>query len=326
MKLPHLLFCGLFIFLWSCNQQETKNLAKESSGKINYISVFIDNQLWKGEVGDSLRAKFASAVDGLPMEEPLYSMKQYDVKMFEGFMTNSRLIIFVEKTNKKDFKIIENKYAKPQKLAYIQGTNVQEIIEVIEQSKEVVLRKFKQQELAENQRRIKKSLLKNDVISQKFDINLMVSSAYNLIINEEKFIWLRKELPAGNSSLLVYEVPLQNYFQNYYNPVDEVIKMRDSVGQKHIEGKLKDTYMITEESYAPYQFKISMQGKNTFETKGIWVLKDDFMSGPFIHYAIIDEPNNRVLCLEGFCYNPQASKRDLMFELEAMIKSIKFNN
>ena len=325
MKSSHI-FCLIFLIPFLCCQEkQPKNIVGESSGKINHVSVFVDNQLWKGEVGDSLRAKFASPVDGLPMEEPLYSMKQYDVKMFEGFMTNSRLIIFVEKTTKKDFKIIENKYAKPQIIAYIQGSNTQEIIDEIERSKQVILRKFKQQEIKENQRRIKKSVLKDKIINNKFGLDFQISSAYNLIINEPKFIWYRKELPSGNNSLLIYELPLKA-FNNNQNPINEIIKIRDSIGQKHILGKLQNTYMVTEEYYAPYQFKISLQDKPTLETKGIWVLKNDFMSGPFIHYAITDEAKNRLICIEGFCYNPQSAKRNLIFELESIIKSIKFVN
>lgn len=313
----------VMLTLTSCQEKKSKNLAGPSSGRINNISVFIDNNLWKGEVGDSIRTKFASPVDGLPTEEPLYSMKQYDLKMFEGFMTNSRLIIFVEKANKKDFKIIENKYAKPQRIAVIQGSTVQEIIDVLEQSQDVIHRKFKQQEIAENQRRIKKSLLKNNPLPKNFGIDLYIASAYNVIINQKDFVWIRKELPAGNNSLLVYQLPLES-FSHTNNSVDEIIKLRDSIGKIHIQGKLKDTYMITEQSYAPYQFNISLNGKKTLETKGVWLLQNDFMSGPFINYTIFDEENNRLLCLEGFCYNPQASKRDLMFELEAMIKSIQF--
>ena len=48
------------------------------------------------------------------------------------------------------------------------------------------------------------------------------------------------------------------------------------------------------------------------------------MSGPFINYNIIDRANKRILVLEGFCYDPSKEKRDLMFELEAIIKSVEF--
>jgi hypothetical protein len=48
------------------------------------------------------------------------------------------------------------------------------------------------------------------------------------------------------------------------------------------------------------------------------------MSGPFINYSIIDRVNRRVVVLEGFCYDPSKEKRDLMFELEAIMKSVEF--
>jgi hypothetical protein len=46
------------------------------------------------------------------------------------------------------------------------------------------------------------------------------------------------------------------------------------------------------------------------------------MSGPFINYVIVDKAYSRLLVLEGFCYSPSKDKRDLMQELEAIIKSL----
>jgi hypothetical protein len=86
----------------------------------------------------------------------------------------------------------------------------------------------------------------------------------------------------------------------------------------------RNTQMVTEDSYTPYLFHTTIKGKETYETKGTWELKNDFMSGPFINYNIIDRANRRVLVLEGFCYDPSKEKRDLMFELEAIIKSVDF--
>jgi hypothetical protein len=49
--------------------------------------------------------------------------------------------------------------------------------------------------------------------------------------------------------------------------------------------------MITEDSYSPYLFHINLNGKEAYETKGTWELKNDYMSGPFINYTIIDRTN-----------------------------------
>ena len=81
--------------------------------------------------------------------------------------------------------------------------------------------------------------------------------------------------------------------------------------------------MVTEEAYSPYFSKTILVGNKTYETKGTWQMKNDFMSGPFINYVIFDKLHRRLLVLEGFCYAPSKEKRDLMFELESIIKSIQ---
>jgi hypothetical protein len=74
---------------FSCKRKALTSL--ENDGKVNNISVIIDDQ--HGEIGDSIRNKFASPVIGLPQEEPLFTINQYPLKLMEGFMTDSRIII-----------------------------------------------------------------------------------------------------------------------------------------------------------------------------------------------------------------------------------------
>ena len=69
-----------------------------------------------------------------------------------------------------------------------------------------------------------------------------------------------------------------------------------------------------------------MSGITSFETKSTWEVKDAFMAGPFINYAIEDEVNNRLLVIEGFVFAPSMGKRDYIFELESIIKSIQFKS
>ena len=108
------------------------------------------------------------------------------------------------------------------------------------------------------------------------------------------------------------------------NIIANITAMRDEVGKANIHGALPNTWMITEAAYAPYLFDVTVAGKKTYLTKGTWELKNDFMAGPFVNYAIKDTKNNRYLIIEGFTYNPSKSKRDLVFELEAIIQSVKF--
>ena len=99
----------LLLFISSCDR---RNRAKDkASGNINTISVIIDEQLWNGEVGDSIRNKFASPVIGLPKEEPLFTINQYPIRLLEGFTTNSRNIIVVKKGTANGFEHVKNEFA-----------------------------------------------------------------------------------------------------------------------------------------------------------------------------------------------------------------------
>jgi hypothetical protein len=48
------------------------------------------------------------------------------------------------------------------------------------------------------------------------------------------------------------------------------------------------------------------------------------MAGPFLTFVIDDKKNDRKLVVEGFTFAPATNKRDYMFELEAILRTIKF--
>lgn len=316
------LFLCLFGFLLSCsNKDEQETVA--ASGKLNTISVIIDDQLWNGEIGDSIRNKFAAPVTGLPQEEPLFDINQYPLRLLEGFMTNSRNIILVKKERNAKFKIVSDEYAKPQNVFHISGATVQEILEVLEKHTPEIIRKMRNTEIAEAQKYIDTSLLDVSRLNKKFGISLHVPANYEYALQRSKFTWLKKEMVSGNMSLLIYSVPAKCLDKDN-NAIRNIMTMRDSIGRLYIHGRTPGSRMITEEAYAPYLLQTKIDGRKTYETKGTWELKDDYMSGPFINYAIKDKPGKRILVIEGFCYAPSKDKRDLMLELEAIIKSVKF--
>lgn len=320
---------ALFLFLFSttllvsCNFKEAKPTS-ETAGKINGVSVIIDDQLWNGEVGDSMRNKFASPVLGLPQEEPVFTLNQYPVKLLEGFMSNSRNIIVVKKEAKSQFRIEKNEYANPQVVVHISGQTVQEILDTIQSNDSLIINKIKESEIKVLQDKIKQdSLFDIKPIADKFNIRLNIPVKYKMVLKGKKFIWLKKEITSGNLSLVFYQIPITSVKDNN-NAIKRITRIRDSIGRIYIHGAVPRTRMITEPAFSPYLSKTKIYSKETFETKGNWELLHDFMSGPFVNYAIVDQPNNRILVIEGFCYAPSKQKRDLMFELEAIIKSTQF--
>ncbi len=319
MNKTHFL-CLLFsVVLFSCFKKES-DMPRKTTGKINTIAVVIDDQLWNGGIGDSIRNKFASPVIGLPEEEPLFTINQYPVKLLEGFATDSRAIIVIKKEDENKFEIQKNQYATPQNVFHISGKTAEEVLEQLEQHTPEIIQLIEQGEIAESQRINKQSLLNTKGISKQFKIGIQVPSNFEYVLRKPNFVWLKKKIISGSSSLLVYQVPL-NTIKTQSAIAVTILKMRDSIG-KYIQGTEPHTYMISETGYTPYFFKSKIDHRLAYETRGTWQLQNDYMSGPFINYAIVDKLNNRLLVVEGFCYSPSKEKRDEMHELEAIMHSV----
>jgi hypothetical protein len=320
MNKTHFLLVLIPFLLISC--LKTDKQPQPVSGKTNTISVIIDDQLWYGEVGDSIRNKFASPVWGLTQEEPLFTINQYPAKLLEGFVTDSRSIIVVKKAAFDKFEIIRSKKL-PHNTFRIYGKSIDYIICSIELNSAQITKMIRDAEIEKIQQDNSKSLLHPAVIKNKFHIDLQIPTGYEYMLHKKNFIWLKKDIISGNTSLLIYQIPLHN-FEKKSNVVGNIIKMRDSIGT-YIKGREPNTRMITGEAYAPYFSNTILDGKKAFETKGTWELKNDFMAGPFINYAIVDKTYSRLLVIEGFCYSPSNQERDLMLDLEAIIKSVKID-
>jgi len=312
--------------LVGCDNSESANkiILTDSSGNINNISVVVENHMWENSVGEALRKSLAAPVDGLPQEEPLFSLNQMPPEAFSGFVRKNRLFVKIEGNKAANFKIFTNSFAQPQTGVLITGQNSEEIIAQINKYSDSIVGVLKVTEIKEKQRRINKSLKDDANLQKQFGVSLKFPTAYRYAIEDEDFFWIRKDIPRGNIEIMIYQVPL-SAIDGDTNVVANIIKMRDSIGKVHIPGPVNGSYMITEEAYAPYLFDSEIDGKFAYETKGTWEVKNAFMAGPFINYAIRDTANNRYIILEGFAFSPASAKRDNMFELEAILKSAKIN-
>jgi hypothetical protein len=306
-----------YVLFFSCTKRS--DALPYSTGKLNTISVLIDDQLWNGEIGDSIRNKFASPIIGFPEEEPLFSINQYPLKLLEGFATNSRAILIIKKESKNKFEIKKNQYAIPQNVFHISGKTVTEIVQKLENYSPKIIQLIEQGEIAESQRINRKKLLNTKYIEKRFHVRIQVPSDFEYVLLKPNFVWLKKKINSGSSSLLVYQVPLSRIKKS--NIAVSILAMRDSIG-KYIKGTEPRTYMINESGYTPYFFKSKIDDKLAYETRGTWQLQNDYMSGPFVNYVILDSIHNRLLVLEGFCYSPSKGKRDVIHELEAIIHSV----
>lgn len=330
MKLRHLRkFAWVLLIALACfSCKEDKNNYKPTSiGAVNSLAVVIDNDLWKGKVGDKVREHFAATVIGLTWEEPIFSINQMPTQVFSGSIRNSRNILYIQKDSVNVAHVKTDMYALPQKVGIVKGNTEEEIIKNLDRKAEEFISSFKNVELELTQKNFLKSLNKETVLQEKFGIKLNLPSIYRIDVQKDNFVWIERQIQKGTASIIAYEMP-GDYFKTDSTLIKDIIRMRDSIGERYIPGTDvpgKVTHMRTEPAFSPSVFPVEIAGKEAWEVRGIWDIKNYPMAGPFLTYIIKDKENDRIMVLEGFVFAPATNKRDDIFQLEAIMKTVRFN-
>ncbi|WP_343486890.1 DUF4837 family protein [Allomuricauda sp. d1] len=328
-KLRTLFLACLLAGALSCKDSKSeKSYLPPSTGGINSLMVVMDTELWNSNVGDKVREHFAQPALGLSPEQAIFNITQVPPQIFRGSMSHSRSVLFVEEDSISRAHIKRDVYAEPQRVAVVKGTSHEELISNVDSLAPKAITAFRKLEIEEAQKRFTRSLNKEDALQEKFGIKLTIPSVYSVGKQEDNFVWMDRQIQKGTMNILVYEMP-ENSFANDSTFVSDIIRMRDSIGEKYIPGPDvpgKQTYMMTEKAFAPYVFPAELNGLKAVEVKGIWEINGYPMAGPFLTYIINDKQHNRKLVLEGFTFAPSTQKRDYMFELEAILKTLQFTD
>ena len=314
MKQKALILFFLVLFL-SCSDNNEK-LLPNSSGNINNISVVSSDEIWEGKVGEVIRENFGRPIYGLPQIEPVFNLSHIPSKIFTGFATKSRTILKIDISETEGVFNFKNTYASPQRIIQVTGATSEKIITIINQNINSIYSALYLNELQEKQRRIAKNLNQTQAIKKSIGLTIRFPSAYRVAKVDSNFVWIRRDIETGSVNLFV----------SRYNDKDKspIVKIRDSISKHHIPGPLENTFMSTDLIYTPSSQQINIRGKQILETRGLWEIKGQFMAGPFLNYQFkSNTKQNEYIMLDGFVYSPGSSKREYIFELEAIMRSIK---
>jgi len=318
-KLIAILSISTVLFATSCLPKSEK-LVRESTGKTHNILLIMDDDYWKGAIGDSIRNYFAAEYRDLPQVEPLFSLRQATDDMYNGVYKLMRNIILIKKGKDPGIRFYKDRFAKPQLITVIEGKDEAQIKDLISKHHKEIIAKYEDAEIANLQAKHSKSLRDNSDIEKALNIKIDIPDFFNLVDHQGKFFWFRRDIKNGEQDIILYEVPLRDSL-DYTG--DRVIQYRDSICKEYIPGPTENTYMKTDVNLSPSQEFTTINGLKAIETRGHWNMKNDFMGGPYVNYNIIDEKNKRIIVAEGFIYAPAVDKRDYMVQLEAILKTIR---
>lgn len=308
----------------SCRQEAMKDYLPESTGPLNEVLVVAKSEQIDSEVGDALKSYLQQRQLGLGVDEPLYDLRVLDPSLFKGAILRSRNVVVLETDTISRAHLKRNLYSEPQHIAVIKGRTEQELLQNIDQLGVQMVDSFRQSDLKVAQGRFKRSLYTEPRLKKLLGINLTIPSIYRPGVVDSTFVWIDRPIENGTMNLLIYPLN-QNRFTRRDQFLDDVIAVRDSVGQARVPGPEipgKTTYMKTEAIFRPYVFAAEVGGFKAAEIRGMWEIDGYPMAGPFVSYIVNDTINSRKLVVEGFVFAPNKEKRDYLFELEAILKTL----
>ncbi|MEN8816574.1 MAG: DUF4837 family protein [Nonlabens sp.] len=312
--------CLAFI---SCDDKAI--VVQDSSGRLNDILIVIENSDWDGALGDSIRKEFARPLDGIVREEPMFTLNHVKPSAFKGMLKKSRNYLLVKRSDSSGVSIKKDVYANPQLGIIVRGKDKKELARVISENADNMIAVFNQGEVERKQYLMDKVALNTDRLKERFGFDIIIPRAYRFATYngeiDNNFFWLRRDIKEGTMDLMIYEVD-RNRIKRSDSTVLDIVKVRDSIGAIKI---LTDGGPFqTEPAFSPFLNESQIDGNFAFETKGTWEIKDMFVAGPFVNYAIYNKQKDNWLIIEGYVSAPSSAQRNYLFEIEAILKSVRF--
>jgi hypothetical protein len=340
------LFIGFLLLIYSSCID--RSVLPPSIGSIGQVTVLVDEYTWDSPVRDSFIYLYESPYLLLPAPEPIFDVNTYPYEEFVAARRQLRYVIFlgdlsVRSTTNDQIRlalgeenynrakndptyysaISKDRWATGQTVYYIFGNNREELIQNIQRSFPIISRQIMDNDLSKIRARAYLLGTNNTLtqkVTEKFNIRLSVPGGYMQAMEEDNVLWLRKR--AGNTTfgIFVYEEPYIDQEQLSSNHLKSI---RDTLGKRYVQSEMPGAYMQVNDIDLPVIYTITSIGEAyAIEARGIWEMEGDFFGGPFISYLVHDEPNGRLIFLDGFVLAPGIDKRVLMQELEYIISNI----
>ena len=153
----------------SCNSKVDRSQAfiPDSSGNLNNITVVMPISDWKGRLGEVLRDNLGKEYEGLPLDEPQFSLNYLNPKAFSGFGRQSRNIIWFQKDSVSRFQLAKDQFSRPQIVGLVTGEDSEVQQFLFEENMLLFSQTVKENERKEKLRRINKSPTNNKNLKKK---------------------------------------------------------------------------------------------------------------------------------------------------------------
>ncbi|MBS9522963.1 DUF4837 family protein [Litoribacter alkaliphilus] len=348
------------LFIFSCEGDDeggngSSNKPK-ARGAIGEILVVIDSTKWQGPAGEAVREVFQEDIKGIMRSERLFSVRRVDPRSITRMLKLANNIVYVtsfddrsggsqkinQQFNEESRQMVaddptmfmlrsKDEFAVGQEVLYLFGTTENDLIRNLRENKSKLQNLFQVRE----RERLGRTILKRKsgelsrLGQDKFDINLNIPASYQLVKDENNFIWARQPTPTADRpdiSLFFYQTDYKSEDQLF---PENLVEFRNSITRNHIFGdpNNRESYLVTERREEPPLFNnFNIQGNYAVEMRGSWRTNTYSMGGSFLSYIVVDEKKGKIYYMEGFVYYPNEAHRESLREIETILLATEFPN
>jgi hypothetical protein len=340
----------LSVLFSSCDKMIGIDSQQKARGESGEIVLVLDSSRWAENIGQELRITFRETVEGLPRDEPMFDLIHIVPLAFKGILRNAKNVVLVVSLNDKNtensritnlfttksidslranedifFIRRKNLFAKGQELVFLINRNDQDFADKISENKEIIRSFFNKVEeeraLKELYKTPKERLISNKIL-EDYKFELRVPYAYKIATSSDNFIWLRQPGQKIDNNIFV---AFKDYTDTLDFRDDKIIEWRNQICESYLYGDPENpnSYMVTESIIPPIITEINFKGNYSKKLIGLWKTNNISMGGPFVSYVLVDESLNRMYYFEGFLYSPGVDQRELIRELNIILRTFK---
>ncbi|MBQ8760019.1 MAG: DUF4837 family protein [Bacteroidales bacterium] len=317
--------------LSSClNEDKQKEIRKARSvgGTSEILMITQNDEQWEGAMGQAVRDFFEQEQYGLPQPEKNFKVAHLNIDALNDMFKKHRNLIIAKIDADIKNPLVEtqkNWMSDPQFVIRITAPSKESWVRTFDSQKDGLKLMFDQNERARFQEFFRPTTDTKIVnqLKKQFGVKMNIPEGYFIGIDQDDFMWIRKETADMSMAFLVYELPYKDTAD--FNP-DNIIKVRDSIVKKYIPGPIDGSYMTTDKEFLKPIFKTlpEFPAGYAVETRGLWNVVGDFMAGPFVSYSIVNPEHTKIVTAEGWVYYPNKDKRDLLRQQESILYSLRF--
>jgi hypothetical protein len=346
-----------FLLLMACNQKRNNNplaLKPTAMGRINDVVILADQKTDESALGDTILSYFEAPYPILTADEPIFNVRFMSpedllAKPLRKELRTFVLIADVQDTTSSTTKMLmsdlgaekfkraqtdpafntsigKEKWAKDQLIIYIFAYGKEKLYKAIANNFEAVAKRINQHD----EKNLKATVygIQNDnkelskLALDSFGIQIKIPRLYQKALSGPNFLWMRMDNKEINQSIVIRKFP---YRDNKQFAMDNIIKLRNEYGKEFIRTGQDSAYMSTNVIDLPtFEYSYVHNNIYTKEVRGIWETVNDFMGGPFVSYLLHNEAKGEVVFIDVFVFAPGEDKRDLVQQLDCIVKTATF--